>query len=90
MFQTLAEHNRANSRLRKNRLQIFGAATPRLVLVQAKWGGYGVNINTSPSDQGAKWFPENEIQNAYSFGQGAWTKFTYNPQSERLTVEFVE
>ena len=54
------------------------------------WGGYGVNINTSPSDQGAKWFPENEIQNAYSFGQGAWTKFTYNPQSERLTVEFVE
>jgi hypothetical protein len=54
------------------------------------WGGYGVNINTSASDQGAKWFPENEIQNAYSFGQGAWTKFTYNPQNERLTVEFVE
>lgn len=52
------------------------------------WGGYGVNINTSASDQGAKWFPENEIQNAYGFGMGDLTKFSYNPQNETLSISF--
>lgn len=52
------------------------------------WGGKGVNINTSASDAGANWFPENEIQDAYSFVQGDLTKFSYNPQNETLSISF--
>lgn len=51
------------------------------------WGGIGANINTEPSDAGAMWFPETEIDGAYYLSVGDYVKFTYHPSSSSLSVE---
>lgn len=51
------------------------------------WGGIGANINTIPDDSGADWFPESDIEGAYSCSVGELIRFTYNPSYASLSVE---
>ncbi len=50
------------------------------------WGGIGANINTVASDDGALWFPEDEINGAYSLNISDGVKFTYNPSNSTLSA----
>lgn len=54
-----------------------------------RWGGEGVNINTSASDADAVWIPANEIWNADHFYLGEMIKFIYDPSSESISLENV-
>lgn len=51
------------------------------------WGGIGANINTEADDSYAEWYPESEIDGAYSCSVGDRIRFEYNPYSGSLSVK---
>ncbi len=53
---------------------------------KGNWGGTGANINTSASDNGAAWFPVNEIVGSDDVRMGEKIIFMYDPQSRLLIV----
>lgn len=51
------------------------------------WGGVGANINTTASDNGAKWFPESSIYGADALYVGDRVRFIYVPTDNILYAE---
>lgn len=50
------------------------------------YGGVGANINTSPNDEGAMWFPMEDIEGWNQINQEGEVRFTYNPETRNLSV----
>lgn len=54
------------------------------------WGGVGANIHTSADDNGAQWFPQDQIAGAGSLVMGASVTFVYNPTAGTLSIDGAE
>ncbi len=50
------------------------------------WGGIGANINTTPDDSGAQWFPESSISNSAGATVGEEVTFKYLVSSSSLKL----
>lgn len=55
-------------------------------IYEGLWGGVGANINTTASNIDAEWYPESNISGASSLRVGEGVRFSYNPNSETLSV----
>ena len=51
-----------------------------------EWGGVGANINSSKSDDGAKWFSEDEIDGAAGLQEGDYITFVYDADENELYI----
>ena len=53
--------------------------------INGDWGGIGANINTSPNDEGAIWYPESAILgDGYARSIGEWLTFVYDSYNNTL------